>query len=55
MNCSALTLYKNPCKNKDFCENGLCKKHTIIEPNAKPKKKENAYTPFGQKCFYIYN
>ena len=45
MKCSALTLYRNPCKNKDIGENGICKKHTIIEANAKPKKEG--------KCVYI--
>ena len=45
MQCSALTLYRNPCKNKDVGENGLCKKHSIIEMNVKPKK--------DGKCVYI--
>jgi hypothetical protein len=45
MKCSALTLYRNPCKNKDVGENGLCKKHAIIESNAKQKRKG--------KCVYI--
>lgn len=45
MKCSALTLYRNPCKNKDVGENGLCKKHTIMELNAKQKKEG--------KCVYI--
>ena len=45
MKCSALTLYRNPCKNKDVGENGLCKKHTIIELAVKPKKEG--------KCIYI--
>ena len=45
MKCSALTLYRNPCKNKDVGENGLCKKHSIIEMNTKPKK--------DGKCVYI--
>ena len=45
MKCSALTLYRNPCKNKDVGENGLCKKHTSIELIAKPKKEG--------KCVYI--
>ena len=45
MKCSALTLYRYPCKNIDVGENGLCKKHTIIELNAKPKKEG--------KCVYI--
>ena len=45
MKCSALTLYRNPCKNKDVGDNGLCKKHAIIESTAKPKKEG--------KCVYI--
>ena len=45
MKCSALTLYRNPCKNKDVGDNGLCKKHAIIEYKAKPKK--------DGKCVYI--
>jgi len=45
MKCSALTLYRNPCKNKDVGDNGLCKKHAIIETNAKQKKEG--------KCVYI--
>ena len=45
MKCSALNLYRNPCKNKDVGENGLCKKHTTMELNAKPKKEG--------KCIYI--
>jgi hypothetical protein len=45
MKCSALTLYRNPCKNKDVGDNGLCKKHSIIESNAKQKKEG--------KCVYI--
>jgi hypothetical protein len=45
MKCSALTLYRNPCKNKDVGENGLCKKHAIIESNAKQKREG--------KCVYI--
>ena len=45
MKCSLVTLYRNPCKNKDIGENGICKKHTIIEANAKPKKEG--------KCVYI--
>jgi len=45
MQCSGLTLYRNPCKNKDVDENGLCKKHSILEVNAKPKK--------SGKCIYI--
>ena len=43
--CSALTLYRNPCKNKDVGENSLCKKHNIIESNACPK--------IEGKCIYI--
>jgi hypothetical protein len=45
MKCSGLTLYRNPCKNKDVGENGLCKRHTNIEMNVKPKKEG--------KCVYI--
>ena len=45
MKCSGLTLYRNPCRNKDVGENGLCKKHTIMESSAKPKKEG--------KCIYI--
>jgi hypothetical protein len=45
MKCSGLTLYRNPCKNKDVGDNGLCKKHSIIELNSKPKKEG--------KCIYI--
>jgi len=45
MKCSALTLYRNPCKNKDVGDNGLCKKHVIIESNAKQKREG--------KCVYI--
>lgn len=45
MKCSALTLYRNPCRNNDVGENGLCKKHTIIEKNAKKKR--------DGKCVYI--
>ncbi len=45
MKCSSFTLYRNPCKNKDVGDNGLCKKHSIIENNAKPKKEG--------KCIYI--
>ena len=45
MKCSALTLYRNPCKNKDVGDNGLCKKHAIIESNAKQK--------IEGKCVYI--
>jgi hypothetical protein len=45
MKCSAVTFYRNPCKNKDIGENGLCKKHTIIELNVKPKREG--------KCVYI--
>ena len=45
MKCSALTLYRNPCKNKDVGENGLCKKHALIEFHSKPKKEG--------KCIYI--
>jgi hypothetical protein len=45
MKCSALNLYRNPCKNKDVGDNGLCKKHTIIELNAQPKREG--------KCVYI--
>ena len=45
MKCSALTLYRNPCKNKDVGDNGLCKKHSIIEYNAKQKREG--------KCVYI--
>ena len=45
MKCSALTLYRNPCKNKDVGDNGLCKKHAIIESNAKQKREG--------KCVYI--
>ena len=37
MKCSALTLYRNPCKNKDIGNNGLCSKHFIAESNAVPK------------------
>lgn len=45
MNCSSFTLYRNPCKNKDIGENGLCKKHSIIEMNAMPI--------IEGKCVYI--
>jgi hypothetical protein len=45
MKCSALTLYRNPCKNKDVGDNGMCKKHAIIESNAKQKREG--------KCVYI--
>jgi hypothetical protein len=45
MKCSALTLYRNPCRNKDVGETGLCKKHAIIESNAN-KKREG-------KCVFI--
>ena len=45
MNCSGLTLYRKPCKNKNVGENGLCEKHNIVELNAKPKK--------DGKCIYI--
>ena len=45
MKCSALTLYRNPCKNKDVGDNGLCKKHAIIESKAKQKREG--------KCVYI--
>lgn len=45
MKCVGLTLYRNHCKNKDVGENGLCKKHTIIESNVKEKKEG--------KCVYI--
>ena len=45
MKCSALTLYRNPCKNKDVGDNGLCKKHAIIESSAKQKREG--------KCVYI--
>jgi hypothetical protein len=45
MKCSALTLYRNPCKNKDIGNNGLCSKHFIAESNAVPKIKG--------KCVYI--
>jgi hypothetical protein len=45
MKCSSLTLYRNPCKNKDVGENGLCKKHAFIELNSKPTKEG--------KCVYI--
>jgi hypothetical protein len=45
MKCSSLTLYRNQCKNKDIGENGLCKKHTILELNSKPKEEG--------KCIYI--
>ncbi len=40
MKCSALTLYRNPCKIKDVGENDLYIKHTIIELNVKLKKEE---------------
>jgi hypothetical protein len=36
MKCSGLTAYRNSCKNKDVCENGLCKMHSIMETNAEP-------------------
>ena len=45
MKCTTLTLYRKPCKNKDVGDNGLCKKHTIIESNAKQKREG--------KCVYI--
>ena len=45
MKCYALTLYRNPCKNKDVGDNGLCKKHAIIESSAKQKREG--------KCVYI--
>ena len=45
MKCSAFTLYRNPCKNKDVGENGLCSKHSIAEYNAVQKIKG--------KCIYI--
>lgn len=45
MKCSAVNLYRKPCKNKDVGENGLCKKHATMELNAKPKKEG--------KCIYI--
>ena len=45
MMCLGLTLYRNPCKNKDVGENNLCKKHSIIEVKVKPKKEG--------KCVYI--
>ena len=45
MKCLAVTLYRNPCKNKDVGDNGLCKKHSILESNAKLKKEG--------KCVYI--
>ena len=45
MKCSALTLYRNPCKNKDVGENGLCAKHSSAECNAKQK--------IQGKCIYI--
>lgn len=45
MKCSALTLYRNPCKNKDVGDNGLCKKHAIIESSVKQKMEG--------KCVYI--
>ena len=45
MKCSSLTLYRIPCKNKDVGDNGLCKKHAIIESKAKQKREG--------KCVYI--
>jgi hypothetical protein len=45
MKCSGLTLYRNPCKNKDVGENGLCKRHNTMELTAKPKKEG--------KCIFI--
>lgn len=45
MKCSGLTLYRNHCRNKDVGENGLCKKHAIIESTAKPKREG--------KCIFI--
>ena len=45
MKCTTLTLYRKPCKNKDVGDNGLCKKHAIIESNAKQKSEG--------KCVYI--
>ena len=45
MKCTGLTLYRNPCKNKDIGENGLCAIHNIKELNATPK--------IEGKCIYI--
>ena len=45
MKCAGLTLYRNPCKNKDISENGLCTLHSIKELNASPK--------IEGKCIYI--
>ena len=45
MKCSSLSFYRKPCKNKDIGENGLCKRHAILEVNAEPTKEG--------KCKYI--
>jgi hypothetical protein len=45
MKCTKYSFYRKPCKNKDINENGICKKHNIMEMNASPIEKG--------KCIYI--